>query len=222
LCTSNIKNQILNVVDKIESVIKENIQSSSLNQSTNPLLNTKAEANPLSNDMKSVLLQMQDELASKANDPKAQEMFKQVDRMLTQIDYHQLMSYTTNSNYVYVPFFWDMLEDGTINMKKGDEDKFYCQINLTLKNFGKVDLMLALYDKNKLDLTIKTQRDHAKEKFRDNLQKLKQNLNNVNLIPVNIKLLDLKEESEQKEEPTQSYAKNAYNNQLGSSIDIRV
>lgn len=44
--------------------------------------------------------------------------------MLTQIDYHQLLSHIGNSNSVYVPFLSDMLEDGIINMKKTDEENF--------------------------------------------------------------------------------------------------
>ena len=164
---------------------------------------------------------MQDDLASKT-DPKSQEMFKQVDKMLTQIDYHQLLSHTGNSNNVYVPFLWDMLEDGSINMKKVDEEKFYCQINLTLKDFGKVDLMLAMYDKNKIDLTIHAQREHFKVAVKDNLINLKKALNDVDLIPVNIKLLDLKEESEktQVEKKTDAFV-NPYNNQNTTSVDIR-
>ena len=171
--------------------------------------------------MKSVLLQMQDELASKI-DPKSQEMFKQVDKMLMQIDYHQLLSHAGNSNNVYVPFLWDMLEDGTINIKKTDEEKFYCQINLTLKDFGKVDLMMALYDKNKIDLTIHAQREHFKVAVRDNLQNLKKSLNDVDLIPVNIKLLDLKDENEKSdvEKKTDVFV-NPYDTQNGTSIDIR-
>ncbi|MDZ7818296.1 MAG: flagellar hook-length control protein FliK [Aliarcobacter sp.] len=107
-------------------------------------------------------------------------------------------------------------------MKKTEEDKFYCQINLTLKDFGKVDLMLALYDKNKLDLTIYAQREHFKTAIRDNMQKLKIALNSVELIPVNIKLLDLKEEKSSQEEPTQVYMNNSYNQTtINSSIDIR-
>ncbi len=138
------------------------------------------------------------------------------------MNYQQLLSLTTNSNNVYVPFLWDMLEDGNISMKKADEEKFYCQINLTLKDFGKVDLMLALYDKNKLDLTVYAQREHFKTAIRDNMQKLKIALNSVDLIPVNIKLLDLKEEKE-KDEPTQTYLNNSYNQSfnLNSGIDIR-
>jgi hypothetical protein len=109
-------------------------------------------------------------------------------------------------------------------VKKADEDKFYCQINLTLKDFGKVDLMLALYDKNKLDLTVYAQREHFKTALRDNMQSLKIALNSVDLIPVNIKLLDLKDENESKNEPTKAYINNSYNQNLGlnSGINIRV
>ena len=115
-----------------------------------------------------------------------------------------------------------MLEDGNILMKKTDEEKFFCQINLTLKDFGKVDLMLGLYDKNKLDMTIYAQREHFKTAIRDNMQKLKIALNNVDLIPVNIKLLDMKEDKKT-ENPTQIYINNSYNNNFNSNskIDIR-
>lgn len=218
---ASVQNQIMNIVEKIETSVKEALQTFSNNQGLNPQGN-KAETNPLSNDMKTVLLQMQEELASKS-DPKSQEMFKQVDKMLMQIDYHQLLSLSSNSNYVYVPFFWDMLEDGSIEMKKTDEDKFYCQINLNLKDYGKVDLMLSLYDTNKLDLTIHAQREHFKLDVSKNIQKLKQALNNVDLIPINIKILDLKEESEKtlEEKKVETYT-NPYDNNSGTSVDIRV
>ena len=210
---ANIQNQIFNTIDKIENVIKENIQLQ------NPNL-TKNEISKNSNDMKSVLLQMSDELSGKS-DVKSQDLLKQVDKMLVQIDYHQLLSLNANSNYVYVPFFWDMLEDGTINMKKIDEEKFYCQINLTLKDFGKVDLMLSLYDKNKLDLNIQAQREHFKDVVKDNLQKLKKALNNVGLIPMNIKILDLDEEKTEDVKKAEVYI-NPYKNDLDSGLDIRV
>lgn len=214
---TNAQNSLLKVVDKIENILRENIANTNIGQNI-----TKNESNPISNDMKSILLQMQDDLASKT-DHKSQDMFKQVDRMLTQIDYHQLLSHTGNSNYVYVPFLWDMLEDGSINMKKTDEEKFYCQINLTLKDFGKVDLMMALYDKNKIDLTIHAQREHFKIAVKDNLINLKKALNDVDLIPVNIKLLDLKEETEKTnvDKKTDAFV-NPYSNQNTSSVDIRV
>lgn len=204
----NIQNHLTKLVDKVEHLIQDMIN------------NPKNEAK-ISDDMKSVLLQMQDELASKT-DSKSQDLAKQVDKLLTQIEYQQLTSLTSNSNYVYLPFFWEMLEDGNISMKKTEEEKFFCQINLTLKDFGKVDLMLALYDKNKLDLTVYAQREHFKVAIRDNMQKLKIALNNVDLIPVNIKLLDMKEENKEENKPTQVYMNNAYNQNISSGIDIRV
>ena len=209
----NLQNQVMKFVEKIENIIKE---------LSNPNIQ-KNEAQNLNEDMKSVLLKMQDELASKT-DAKSQELAKQVDKLLTQIDYQQLLSLSSNSNSVYLPFLWEMLEDGNISMKKTDEEKFYCQINLTLKDFGKVDLMLALYDKNKLDLTVYAQREHFKVAIRDNMQKLKIALNSVDLIPVNIKLLDLKDENESKNEPTKTYINNSYNQNLNlsSGVDIRV
>ena len=207
---SNLQNHLTKLVDKVEHLIQDLVN------------NPKGEVK-VAEDMKTVLLKMQDELASKT-DVKSQDLAKQVDKLLTQIDYHQLASLTSNANNVYLPFLWEMLEDGNISMKKTEEEKFYCQINLTLKDFGKVDLMLALYDKNKLDLTIYAQREHFKIALRDNMQQLKVALNSVDLIPVNIKLLDLKEEKGIVEEPVKIYANNGYNDNFNSSskIDIRV
>ena len=210
-----VENFLKNIKDMDENSLKEQIKNSGI------FLESKLsshEGSKISHDMKTILLQIQEEINSKT-DTKNSELSKQVDKLLTQIDYYQLNSLATNSNYVYVPFFWDMLEDGTISMKKKDEEKFFCQINLTLKEYGKVDLMLSLYDKNKLDLTIYTQKEEFKTEIRENMQKLKIALNNASLIPVNIKLLDLKEEKETI--PEQTYLDNSYSKIDFSSIDIR-
>ncbi|MCT7581264.1 hypothetical protein N5U12_04655 [Aliarcobacter butzleri] len=206
---THLQNHLTKLVDKVEHIIQD------LATTPNGKLDTK-----VSEDMKTVLLQMQDELASKT-DPKSLEVAKQVDRLLTQIDLHQLTSLVSNSNYVYLPFFWEMLEDGSIEMKQKDEEKFFCQINLILKDFGKVDLMLGLYDKNKLDLTIYAQREHFKTAIRENIQQLKIALNSVELIPVNVKLLDMKEDNKESSKPTQTYINNYNNQDLSSGIDIR-
>ncbi|MFW3441660.1 flagellar hook-length control protein FliK [Aliarcobacter butzleri] len=206
---THLQNHLTKLVNKVEHIIQD------LATTPNGKLDTK-----VSEDMKTILLQMQDELASKT-DPKSLEVAKQVDRLLTQIDLHQLTSLVSNSNYVYLPFFWEMLEDGSIEMKQKDEEKFFCQINLTLKDFGKVDLMLGLYDKNKLDLTIYAQREHFKTAIRENMQQLKIALNSVELIPVNVKLLDMKEDNKESSKPTQTYINNYNNQDLSSGIDIR-
>ena len=208
-----IQNQINSLIKKVENIIQEYTN----NNLDNPKDNQK-----LDNDFKSILLKMQDEVAQKT-DIKSQDSLKTINNLLTQIDMQQLTSLVSNSNFVYIPFFWEMLEDGTVEIKQKEEDKFFCQIKLTLKDFGKIDLMLSMYDENKLDMTIYAQREHFKVTLRDNLQKLKLALNEANIIPMNVKLLDMKEESEtQEQKPTNVYQNN-YNNDFitSSRIDIK-
>lgn len=208
-----IQNQINSLIKKVENIIQEYTN----NQLDNPKDNQK-----LDNDFKSILLKMQDEVAQKT-DIKSQDSLKTINNLLTQIDMQQLTSLVSNSNFVYIPFFWEMLEDGTVEIKEKEEDKFFCQIKLTLKDFGKIDLMLSMYDENKLDMTIYAQREHFKVTLRDNLQKLKLALNEANIIPMNVKLLDMKEECEtQEQKPTNVYQNN-YNNDFitSSRIDIK-
>ena len=210
---TEIQNQINSLIKKVENIIQEYTN----NNLDNPKDNQK-----LDNDFKSILLKMQDEIAQKT-DIKSQDSLKTINNLLTQIDMQQLTSLVSNSNFVYIPFFWEMLEDGTVEIKEKEEDKFFCQIKLTLKDFGKIDLMLSMYDENKLDMTIYAQREHFKVTLRDNLQKLKLALNEANIIPMNVKLLDMKEESEtQEQKPTNVYQNN-YNNDFitSSRIDIK-
>ncbi|AYJ79854.1 flagellar hook-length control protein FliK [Aliarcobacter cryaerophilus ATCC 43158] len=208
-----IQNQINSLIKKVENIIQEYTN----NNLDNPKDNQK-----LDNDFKSILLKMQEEVAQKT-DIKSQDSLKTINNLLTQIDMQQLTSLVSNSNFVYIPFFWEMLEDGSVEIKQKDEDKFFCQIKLTLKDFGKIDLMLSMYDDNKLDMTIYAQREHFKVALRDNLQKLKLALNEANIIPMNIKLLDMKEESETKEQKPTNVYQNNYNNDFISSskIDIK-
>ena len=208
-----IQNQINSLIKKVENIIQEYTN----NNLDNPKDNQK-----LDNDFKSILLKMQDEIAQKT-DIKSQDSLKTINNLLTQIDMQQLTSLVSNSNFVYIPFFWEMLEDGTVEIKEKEEDKFFCQIKLTLKDFGKIDLMLSMYDENKLDMTIYAQREHFKVTLRDNLQKLKLALNEANIIPMNVKLLDMKEESENKEQKPTNVYQNNYNNDFitSSRIDIK-
>ncbi|MGJ0323196.1 flagellar hook-length control protein FliK [Aliarcobacter cryaerophilus] len=210
---TEIQNQINSLIKKVENIIQEYTN----NQLDNPKDNQK-----LDNDFKSILLKMQDEVAQKT-DIKSQDSLKTINNLLTQIDMQQLTSLVSNSNFVYIPFFWEMLEDGTVEIKQKEEDKFFCQIKLTLKDFGKIDLMLSMYDENKLDMTIYAQREHFKVTLRDNLQKLKLALNEANIIPMHIKLLDMKEESENKEQKPTNVYQNNYNNDFitSSRIDIK-
>jgi len=213
----NLQQTVLKTIDKLESLI--NNLNPNANQN-NPKQNIQ---NSLQNDMKTVLLQMQEELSAKT-DPKSAETLKHVDKMVTQIEYFQLLSVSSNSNSVYIPFLWDMLEDGNISMKKLQEDRFYCEINLSLKEFGETQLLLSMYDKNKLDLTVYASKESFKQSIKEHFSKLRVALNSAGLIPVNIKIIDLKKEEEK---TTQNKPQDIYNNQsinssLGFGLDIKV
>lgn len=173
----------------------------------------------LQNDMKTVLLKMQEELVNNP-DAKVAENSKQIDKIITQIEYHQLLSLVSNSNNVYIPFIWDILEDGSISMREGKDEKFYCEINLNLKEFGETRLLLGLYDKNKLDLTVYASKEHFKKAIQENIYKLKRALNSVELIPVNIHILNFENEKKEEVKKTDIYTQNSDN--LGFGIDIKV
>lgn len=97
----------------IESALKQGILT------TSNLQNIKSDNSAIQNDMKTILLQMQEQLASKTSDSNSlTEASKNIDKLLFQVDYYQLLSLSSNANYVYLPFLWDMLEDGSIGMKK--------------------------------------------------------------------------------------------------------
>lgn len=217
---SNLKTPLENFLKNFQNIddlnLKEQIKNSGVFLE-NKLLNSSKYN--FDDDFKANLLKLQEALTTKS-DAKSIENLKIVNNLLAQVELNQLGSLASNSNFVFIPFFWDMLEDGFIQMKQKEEEKFFCQINLNLKDFGKVDLMLFLYDKNKLDLTIYAQREHFKVAIKENLQTLKKALNSVELIAVNIKLLDMKDDK--KEDNLEQKYQNFYKESIFSnSIDIK-
>lgn len=217
---SNLKTPLENFLKNFQNIddlnLKEQIKNSGVFLE-NKLLNSSKYN--FDDDFKANLLKLQEALTTKS-DAKSLENLKIVNNLLAQVELNQLGSLASNSNFVFIPFFWDMLEDGFIQMKQKEEEKFFCQINLNLKDFGKVDLMLFLYDKNKLDLTIYAQREHFKVAIKENLQTLKKALNSVELIAVNVKLLDMKDDK--KEDKLEQKYQNFYEQNIFSNrIDIK-
>ena len=213
---SNIQSeQIYKLLNQLETSIKPD---SPLISDKSLQVNPELQKSNITNDIKSMLLQLGEEL-KQSNNPVHNEMYKNVDKLLTQVDYYQLMSLTSSSNYIYFPFIWDMLEDGSLSMKKLNEEKFYVEINLKLKEYGKINMLLAMYEKNHLDISIFAQKDILKNEIQEHLQGLKKSLNSVGIIPGSIKLLDLKDEDKPKQEETFI---NEYNQKLGFGVDIKV
>jgi hypothetical protein len=146
----------------------------------------------LSYDVKSQLLKLGEELKSLAT-PVSNEIQTKFDQLLTNIDYHQLLSHLEGSNTLYFPFSWDVLEEGALSFKKREEKKFYCEVHLQLKEYGKIDLMMALYEGNQLEIQAHTENSAFKSLIQEHLPTLRALLTQAGINPRAIRIYDVKE-----------------------------
>ena len=199
LVKSDVKNssnvEITKLTNKLESVIKEQIQTKQIvpNQKLQVEVPIKQE---LANDIKSTLLSIKHELSTQTT-AVARDISLHVDKLITQVEYFQLVSLSTNSQSTYLPFLWDGLEEGQVSLKKLKENRFFCEINLKLKEYGKIDLMLMLFDDIHLNISVFAEKEEFLELVQENLPSLKQGINKIGLIPstVHLKKTELKEEN---------------------------
>ncbi len=208
----NMPQQLQPLMQKLEAMIQPNVMQQLLND-TNPA-NTKQ---LIQQDFKAVLMQLQDEIKN-LDTPQAKEVQRQVDKLLGQIEYFQAYSYSSATQASFLPFSWDMMEEGELSFKKLKEDKFFVQINLKLKELGKVDMMVILHDKNQLDISIFAQRKLFKDMMQESMQQLKVAINQAGLIPANVRLLDMKEDEAVQTE-TKAFVQQE---QIGMGISIKV
>ncbi len=181
--TKNLKtfleNFLINIDKSKNADIKEQfvksgifLESKLAQQLNNPTLRNES---TIFNDIKTLLLQTKAQLET-LKDGNSNELLKQTDKLLNQIDYHQLYSLANSSNNIYIPFLWDLLEDGSIDIKKSGEEKFYCVINLSLKELGELDVHLFMFNQENLDISIFIEKDETKQLIREKLSNLKQAL----------------------------------------------
>ncbi|MEA2092146.1 MAG: flagellar hook-length control protein FliK, partial [Campylobacterota bacterium] len=142
----------------------------------------------------SLLLQTGDEIA-KSTHPNQAEMLKHIDKLSLQIDYYQLMSHLSNASSLYLPFSWDALEEGNINLKRGEDDKFYCDIELKLKEYGELNLRLVLYEENQINIQIDSNNSDFKDIIKENISLLRSALIESQITPREIRILDATKKS---------------------------
>jgi mevalonate kinase len=147
----------------------------------------------LSKDLKAILLKLGDEV-QRAAPPNSAEIMKHVDKLLLQIDYHQLLSHVSNSSALFMPYEWGMLDQGSLAFKHAGNDHFYCEIDLQLKEYGQLNLMLELFDTNQLNMRIYTEKEELKTVMMERLKELRLALNSVDIMPRQIRFFDQKEE----------------------------
>ncbi len=143
----------------------------------------------LSSDLKAVLLKASEEILNSTHSNKA-EILRHIDKLILQIDYHQLVSHLSNSTSLYLPFSWEQLESGNIKLQKDKDDKFYCDIDLKLKEYGEVKLKLAIYDKNQLNIYIYADNTEFKEIVKESIGVLRSALIDSQITPREIRIFD--------------------------------
>lgn len=191
--------RILPKIDPIthqEAKIIESIQTSikQLTPFTKPeqlLMQSQLEEH-LTYDVKSQLMKLGDELKILGT-PVSNEIQSKVDQLIINIDYHQLLSHLEGANTLYFPFAWDTLEEGTLSFKKREEKKFYCEINLQLKEYGKIDLMMALHEGNQLEIQAHTEKSEFKKLIQEHLSTLRTLLTQARINPRAIRVYDATE-----------------------------
>lgn len=141
------------------------------------------------NDIKATLLLLKQEL-SQSNDPIVKDTFLKIDKVLTNINYYQLASFSLGANILYLPLLWEELDEGQINIKKLKQKRYFCEINLKLKKVGKIDLLVMLFDDININISVFVQSDKFLKLIRENLELLKQGISSAGLIPSNIYLYD--------------------------------
>ncbi len=143
----------------------------------------------VANDLKSVLLKTGEEIA-KLPITNQSEVLKHIDKLSLVIDYHQLVSHLSNSSSLFLPFSWDALEEGTLDIRKDEDDKFYCDIELKLKEYGELSLRLVLYEKNQINIKIHSDNEEFQKIIKENISALRSALIDANITPREIRILN--------------------------------
>ena len=133
----------------------------------------------LQSDMKSVLLNLKE---STQNQSSTQNIHTAAQRLLTQIEIHQLASFAQNSLQTYLPYHWDELNSSNLSFKRGNKDKFYARIELSFVKFGEIGIVLGLAENKFLDISIQTGNDGFKEIILSETKSLKRALNELGLV----------------------------------------
>ncbi len=187
--TSSLEKLLLDISELDAESLQKQISKSGIFLETKLANSTTDPKKVILDDVKGALLQLKEELGS-SNDPSAKDTLAKVNRVLTNISYYQLASFSLGANILYLPLLWEQLDEGQISIKKLKQKKYFCEINLKLKNIGKIDLLVMLFDDIYLNISFFVQSDKFLEKIRENLQILKEGISSVGLIPSNIYLYD--------------------------------
>ena len=140
---------------------------------------------------------------------------KHIDKLALQIYHAQLLSHLSNATSLYLPFSWDEMKEGHINIKKENDNKFNVDIDLNLKEYGPLNIKLAIYDKNQLNVHIYSQNKELKSLIKENISELRSNLISQQITPREIRLFDTPQT-----QPSSAYEQNTKDIYMGFEVKV--
>lgn len=197
----------------LEQIISKEIQT--LNEQMK--YNASPVKEKLENDIKAILLHVKEDL-SKNPASHTKELALHVQKALSHIEYYQLNSYIMNQTSLYLPFLWDDLKKGEVHFKRLKENRFFCEIDIELKEYGKIDMMLMLFNDTNINLSLFCENERFLGLFRQNIKELRAGLNKLGLVPANIQTYNATKDSKVRKAAKQF----VYQEQTDMGVNIRV
>jgi hypothetical protein len=182
----SIKNNILNQPLQRDVLSQISSFQTKLNRATFKALleNNRVNIANLSNDLKSTILQIKEQIEFQSSLGKeiiTKEIRATVEKVLSQIEFYQLVSYSSTSTTVPLSFLQEDIEDASIKFNENDNNDFSCQINLTLKQYGELKVLLVMDQKNNININIGIEDKKLKLMVQSSLQKLRQGINKIGI-----------------------------------------
>ncbi|MCR6572499.1 flagellar hook-length control protein FliK [Campylobacter insulaenigrae] len=175
----NSLDDIKNIEKKLELSIKD---LSKITQKSANEINSD-----LQKDIKSTLLQ----ISNLAKNLDNENILNQTNRLITQLEFNQLLSLADNNIHTFLPFFWDDLEKSNVVFKRGKKDKFYAQINLEFESLGKINVFLSLNNDKYIDINMMIENIEFRKKLYERAHELKKSLVKVGLLSSNFFISDI-------------------------------
>lgn len=166
-----IENTLQNIEGMDEKKLKEFIKNSGIFLE-NKLLHNDVQ---IKKDLKGVLLGIQNEL-------KNETITKEVEKVLIQIDYYQLLSLVSDANFIYLPLDWEEFENGKMGFKQIEEKTIYCEIDLMLKSYDALKIKLLMQDNEYLHIVFEAKNETFFKDAKESISQLKLALHKLGLV----------------------------------------
>lgn len=195
---------IKTTMQELLGVLKQNNMEPQLQKTLHHLLQNIKDIDPktLQNKLQDSGIFLESKLKNGfdiTNDLKAQVLkasshhqLPQLDKLALQLDYYQLLSHLNNASVLYIPYSFDSLQEGSLNIKKAKQNSYFCDIDLELKEHGALHVRLGLFDTKQLSINIKCESKTLQQTLQANIQKLRKKLTDAGITLQDVRFLDEK------------------------------